>query len=151
MIKNFLNLKWHQNPIIGSKVTFILLKGWISPIGGASAVEGLWSMGLLRLVFLPYLIKFILFWSNFLDTNLFDFLFLFPSFFWFPTFSDFLLFQIFDFFWFPTFVFSYFFFSYVFLISYFSWFSTFLGFLLFQISYFLWFTLFSDFLLFPIS
>ena len=46
VIKNFLNLKGHQNPIIGSKVTDILLKGWILPIDGASAVEGLRSTGL---------------------------------------------------------------------------------------------------------
>ena len=44
-IKNFLNPEGHKNPIIGSKVTAILLKGWISPIGGASAVEGLRSTG----------------------------------------------------------------------------------------------------------
>ena len=41
VIKNFLNLEGHQNPISGSKVTAILLKGWILPIGGASAGEGL--------------------------------------------------------------------------------------------------------------
>ena len=40
-IKIFLNPKRHQNPISGSKVTAILLKGWILPIGGASAGEGL--------------------------------------------------------------------------------------------------------------
>ena len=40
MIKNFLNPEAHQNPINGSKVTAILLKGWISPIGGASAGDG---------------------------------------------------------------------------------------------------------------
>ena len=40
MIKNFLNPKGHQNPISGSKVRANLLKGWISPIGGASAGEG---------------------------------------------------------------------------------------------------------------
>ena len=34
-IKNFLNPKGHQNRITGSKVTAILLKGWILPIGGA--------------------------------------------------------------------------------------------------------------------
>ena len=33
MIKNFLNSKGHQNPISGSKVTVILLKGWNFPIG----------------------------------------------------------------------------------------------------------------------
>ena len=41
MIKNFLNPKGHQNRISGSKVTVILLKGWILPTGGASAGEGL--------------------------------------------------------------------------------------------------------------
>ena len=41
MIKNFLNPERHQNPISGSKVTAILLKGWILPIGGASWGEGL--------------------------------------------------------------------------------------------------------------
>ena len=51
VIKNFLNPKGHQNPISGSIVTAILLKGWILPIGGASAVEGLRSTGLSRLVY----------------------------------------------------------------------------------------------------
>ena len=41
MIKNFLNPQGHQNPISGSKVTAILLKGWILPIGEASSGEGL--------------------------------------------------------------------------------------------------------------
>ena len=41
VIKNFLNPKGHQNPISGSQVTAILLKGWILPIGAASAGEGL--------------------------------------------------------------------------------------------------------------
>ena len=41
MIKNFLNPEGHQNPYSGSKVMAILLKGWIWPIGGASAGEGL--------------------------------------------------------------------------------------------------------------
>ena len=41
VIKSFLNLKGHQNPISGSKVTAILLKGWIWPVGEASAGEGL--------------------------------------------------------------------------------------------------------------
>ena len=50
MIKNFLNPEGHQNPFSGSKVMAILLKGWILPIGGASAVEGLRSTGLPRLV-----------------------------------------------------------------------------------------------------
>ena len=50
VIKTFLNPEGHQNRISGSKVTAILLKGWILPIGGASAVEGLRSTGLSRLV-----------------------------------------------------------------------------------------------------
>jgi hypothetical protein len=41
VIKNFLNPEGHQNRISGSKVTAILVKGWILPIGGASAGEGL--------------------------------------------------------------------------------------------------------------
>ena len=40
-----LNLKGHQNCITGSRVTPILLNGWILPIVGASAVEGLLSTG----------------------------------------------------------------------------------------------------------
>ena len=40
----------HKSYVNGSKVTAILLKGWISPIGGASAVEGQRSTGLPRLV-----------------------------------------------------------------------------------------------------
>ena len=51
VITHFLNPKRHQNPINGSTVTAILLKGWILPMGGASAMEGLRSMGLSRLVF----------------------------------------------------------------------------------------------------
>ena len=41
MIKKFINPKGHLNPITGSKVTAILLKVWILPIGGASAGEDL--------------------------------------------------------------------------------------------------------------
>ena len=41
MIKNFLNPRGHENPITGSRVTAILLKGRILPIGGASGGEGL--------------------------------------------------------------------------------------------------------------
>ena len=41
VIKNFLNAAGHQNRISGLKITAILLKGWILPIGGASAGEGL--------------------------------------------------------------------------------------------------------------
>ena len=51
VIKNPLNPKGQQNPINGSKVTVILMKGWILHIGGPSAVEGLQSTGLSRLVF----------------------------------------------------------------------------------------------------
>ena len=50
VLKNFLNPKGHQNQINGSKVTAILLKGWILPLGGASTVEGLRATGLPRLV-----------------------------------------------------------------------------------------------------
>ena len=39
VIRNFLNPEGQQNPISGSKVTAILLKGWILPICGASAGE----------------------------------------------------------------------------------------------------------------
>ena len=42
--------KGHANCITGSEVKAILLNGWILPIGGASAVEGLQSTGLPRLV-----------------------------------------------------------------------------------------------------
>jgi hypothetical protein len=50
VLKNFLILKGHQNQIIGLTVTVILLKGWILPIGGALAVEGVRSTGLPRLI-----------------------------------------------------------------------------------------------------
>ena len=50
VIKNFLIPEGNQNPIIGSKVTDILLKGRILHFGGAPAVEGLRSTGLPRLV-----------------------------------------------------------------------------------------------------
>ena len=36
VMKNILNPKGHQNRISGSKVTNILLKGWILPIGGVA-------------------------------------------------------------------------------------------------------------------
>ena len=39
VIKNFLNPKVHQNCISGSKVAAFLLKGWILPTGGSSAVH----------------------------------------------------------------------------------------------------------------
>ena len=45
-----LNIEVHPNHITGSRVTAILLNGWILPIGGASTVESLRSMGLSRLV-----------------------------------------------------------------------------------------------------
>ena len=45
-----LNLEVHPNRITGSRVTAILLNGWILAIGGASSVEGLRLMGLPRLV-----------------------------------------------------------------------------------------------------
>ena len=37
VIKNFLNPEGHQNPISGSKVMVILLKGWILTIGGVAS------------------------------------------------------------------------------------------------------------------
>ena len=49
-----LNLEGHPNRITGSRVTPILLTGWILPSGGASAVEGLRSAGLPRLVFVDF-------------------------------------------------------------------------------------------------
>ena len=49
--KEILNLKEHPNCITGSRVREIFLNGWILPIGGALALEGLRSMGLPRLVF----------------------------------------------------------------------------------------------------
>ena len=49
-----LNLEGHPNCITGSRVTAILLNGWILPIGEASAVEGLRSTVLSRLVYLHY-------------------------------------------------------------------------------------------------
>ena len=36
VIMNFLNPEGHQNPISGSKLTAILLKGWILTFGGVS-------------------------------------------------------------------------------------------------------------------
>ena len=51
VIKTSLNPGGLQNCISGSKVTSILLKGWILPIGGASSLEGLRSTGLPRLVY----------------------------------------------------------------------------------------------------
>ena len=36
-----LNLEGHQNRNTGSRITVILLNGWILPIGGASVMEGL--------------------------------------------------------------------------------------------------------------
>ena len=53
VIKNFLNLKGPHNLISGSKVTAILLKGWVLPIGGASAGEGLSCSPRSRLVSFP--------------------------------------------------------------------------------------------------
>ena len=55
-IKTFLNLEGHHNRITGSKVTANLLKGWILSIGGASALEGLRSKGLPRLVIISHIL-----------------------------------------------------------------------------------------------
>ena len=65
VIKNFLNPKGHQNPIKGSKVRTILLKVWTLPIDGASAVEGLRSMGLPCLFFFKFF--FFIFFFKVLD------------------------------------------------------------------------------------
>ena len=46
-----LNPEGHLNCITGLRVTAILLNGKIFPIGGASAVKGLRSTGLPRLVY----------------------------------------------------------------------------------------------------
>ena len=59
VIKTFLNPKGHQNRISGSKVTAILLKERILPIGGASAVEGLRSTGLPRLVYIGFAQRYV--------------------------------------------------------------------------------------------
>ena len=60
MFKSFLNHEGHQNPISGSKVTAILLKGvdlayWWSFIGGGSAINGAtpYSYSILSINFLP--------------------------------------------------------------------------------------------------
>ena len=58
MIKNFLNSEGHQNPFSGSEVTAILLKGWILPIGGASAGEGLFISEKKRKKILIYKVVF---------------------------------------------------------------------------------------------
>ena len=49
------NLEGHPNCITDSEVTTVLLNGLILPIGGASAVEGLRSTGLPRLVLMFHL------------------------------------------------------------------------------------------------
>ena len=41
MVKDILNLEEHPNRITVSKVTAVLLNGWILPVGGASSVKGL--------------------------------------------------------------------------------------------------------------
>ena len=48
--------------LTGSRVTDILLNGWILPIGGASAVKGLRSMGLplVYFTFFPILLCYML-------------------------------------------------------------------------------------------
>ena len=38
--KEILNLEEHPNRITGSKVTAVLLNGWIFPVGGASSMKG---------------------------------------------------------------------------------------------------------------
>ena len=66
------NLEGHPNCITSSRVTAILLNGWILPIGGASAVEGLLSTELPRLVFLTAVISFtVLFFTDFINILVF--------------------------------------------------------------------------------
>ena len=50
-LKEILNSKGDPNCMAGSRVMSILLNGWMLPIGEASAVEGLCSTGIPRLVF----------------------------------------------------------------------------------------------------
>ena len=52
MIQNFLNFKGHQNTFSDSKITVILLMGWIWLMGGALAGEGLPCSLRSRLVYL---------------------------------------------------------------------------------------------------
>ena len=53
LILEILNLKGNSNRIAGSRITAIFLKGWTLP-GGASAIEGLRSTWLPRLVYYAY-------------------------------------------------------------------------------------------------
>ena len=50
-VNDYVNFEGHQHCTTGSRITAILLNGWTLPIGGASAVDGLRSTGLLRLVY----------------------------------------------------------------------------------------------------
>ena len=50
ILLEILNLKGHPNLITDSRVPVILLNGWILPIGGPSADEGMQSTGLPRLL-----------------------------------------------------------------------------------------------------
>ena len=45
IFEDIINLEGHLSRITGSRVTAILLNGWILPTGGASAVEGVLSKG----------------------------------------------------------------------------------------------------------
>ena len=53
IFKEILNPEGHPHRTTGSRVNAILLNGWILPIGRASAVEGLQTTGIPRLVALP--------------------------------------------------------------------------------------------------
>ena len=52
-----LNPEGHPNRTTGSKVTAILLNGWILPIGGASSGEGLLLQPCSRLVFIDFMFR----------------------------------------------------------------------------------------------
>ena len=52
VVKNFLNSEGHQNPIGSSKVTDILRKGWILPIGGTASGRVCACAGLFLIILL---------------------------------------------------------------------------------------------------
>ena len=63
IFKEILNLEGNPNCITGSKVTAILLNGWILPIGGASAVKSLRLQPAQQASFYIYILIFEL-WSK---------------------------------------------------------------------------------------
>ena len=57
IFEKILNTEGHQNRITGSKVTQILLNGWILPIGGASLVRDVPAACAAGFYFTPPLVK----------------------------------------------------------------------------------------------